>query len=556
MAAAGPGRLVRALAEIPGLARIRYTTSHPRDMGDDLIAAHRDMPALMPFLHLPVQSGSDRMLAAMNRRHTADDYRRLVDRLRDARPDLALSSDFIVGHPGETDADHAATHGPGARVGFAQAFSLQILAPARHPGRRRAGPGAGGGEGRPAAGTAGAAARQPGRVQRRQRRAGRCPCWSPGPAAARASSAAARPPCSRCIFSASHLIGRKCRCRSRRHPHIPFRNALQQELAPLDTNRSGPRRDHAARPPRPAVTMQFDDNALLPLLLGDHDRHLVRLEQGLGVRLACRGNRVSISGDPARVEAAQAALGGLWQRLERRRGRRQRRRGRRHPHEHARPPSPTRACRCPTCRPSAPGAARSGRARPARRRIWTCWPARDGVRHRPGRHRQDLPRRGPGGGHAAAGRVERIVLSRPAVEAGRAARLPARRHEGEGRPVPAPPVRRAGRHDARRPGDPAHRHRGDRGRAARLHARPHPGPRLRHPGRGAEHHAGADEDVPHPHGRGHPHGRSPATSARSTCRRAPARACATRWTRWRACRGSASIASTCATWCAIRWLRV
>ena len=118
-------RLVAALAEVPGLHRIRYTTSHPRDMGDDLIAAHRDIPALMPFLHLPVQSGADRVLAAMNRRHTADDYLRLVDRLRAARPDLALSSDFIVGHPGETDADFAATLALVRQVGFAQAFSFK-----------------------------------------------------------------------------------------------------------------------------------------------------------------------------------------------------------------------------------------------------------------------------------------------------------------------------------------------------------------------------------------------------------------------------------------------
>ena len=121
----GLGRLVRALADIPGLARLRYTTPHPRDMDADLIAAHAEVPALMPFLHLPVQSGSDRMLAAMNRRHTADDYRRLVDRLRAARPELALSSDFIVGHPGETAADHAATLALVAAVGFAQAFSFK-----------------------------------------------------------------------------------------------------------------------------------------------------------------------------------------------------------------------------------------------------------------------------------------------------------------------------------------------------------------------------------------------------------------------------------------------
>ncbi len=119
------GRLARALADIPGLALIRYTTSHPRDMDDDLIAAHRDVPQLMPFLHLPVQSGSDRILAEMNRRHTAADYLRLVDRLRQARPDIALSSDFIVGHPGETEADFAATLDLVRAVGFAQAFSFK-----------------------------------------------------------------------------------------------------------------------------------------------------------------------------------------------------------------------------------------------------------------------------------------------------------------------------------------------------------------------------------------------------------------------------------------------
>jgi tRNA-2-methylthio-N6-dimethylallyladenosine synthase len=121
----GLARLLHALAEIPGLARLRYTTSHPRDMADDLVAAHRDLPVLMPFLHLPVQSGSDRVLAAMNRGHTADDYRRLVDRLRTARPDLALSSDFIVGHPGETAADFAATLRLIEEIGFASAFSFK-----------------------------------------------------------------------------------------------------------------------------------------------------------------------------------------------------------------------------------------------------------------------------------------------------------------------------------------------------------------------------------------------------------------------------------------------
>ncbi|MDA9975463.1 tRNA (N6-isopentenyl adenosine(37)-C2)-methylthiotransferase MiaB [Alphaproteobacteria bacterium] len=118
-------RLIRELAKISGLERIRYTTSHPRDMGDDLILAHRDVPQLMPFLHLPVQSGSDRILETMNRKHDVASYLRLVDRLREARPDLALSSDFIVGHPGESDADFAETINLVSRVGFVQAYSFK-----------------------------------------------------------------------------------------------------------------------------------------------------------------------------------------------------------------------------------------------------------------------------------------------------------------------------------------------------------------------------------------------------------------------------------------------
>ena len=118
-------RLLWALAEIDGLDRLRYTTSHPRDMSDDLIDAHGKCSSLMPFLHLPVQSGSDSVLQAMNRQHDADSYIRLIDRLRNARPDLALSSDFIVGFPGESDADFEATMMLVERVTFAQAFSFK-----------------------------------------------------------------------------------------------------------------------------------------------------------------------------------------------------------------------------------------------------------------------------------------------------------------------------------------------------------------------------------------------------------------------------------------------
>ncbi len=119
------GRLLHALAEVPGIARLRYTTSHPRDMDEALIAAHRDLPALMPYLHLPVQAGSDRILAAMNRRHTADEYRRVIDRVRTARPDVALTSDFIVGFPGETDAEFEDTMRLVEDMRFAGAFSFK-----------------------------------------------------------------------------------------------------------------------------------------------------------------------------------------------------------------------------------------------------------------------------------------------------------------------------------------------------------------------------------------------------------------------------------------------
>lgn len=124
----GLGRLIRRLADIEGLMRLRYTTSHPRDLDDQLIAAHADVPKLMPYLHLPVQSGSDRILEAMNRGHSAADYRHQVARLRAARPDLALSSDFIVGFPGETDRDFAETLALVTEIGFAQAYSFKFSA--------------------------------------------------------------------------------------------------------------------------------------------------------------------------------------------------------------------------------------------------------------------------------------------------------------------------------------------------------------------------------------------------------------------------------------------
>ena len=124
-AASSLADLLARAAEVPGIERLRYTTSHPRDMADDLIFAHRDLPQLMPYLHLPVQSGSDRVLEAMNRRHGRDLYLSVIERVRAARPDIAVSSDFIVGFPGETEEDFAATLDLVEQVGFAQAYSFK-----------------------------------------------------------------------------------------------------------------------------------------------------------------------------------------------------------------------------------------------------------------------------------------------------------------------------------------------------------------------------------------------------------------------------------------------
>ena len=119
------GRLLARIAEVPGIARLRYTTSHPWDMEASLVAAHRDLESLMPFLHLPVQSGSDRILATMNRRHSRADYLAVIARLRAARSDMAFSSDFIVGFPGESEADFRQTLSLVHEIGYAGAFSFK-----------------------------------------------------------------------------------------------------------------------------------------------------------------------------------------------------------------------------------------------------------------------------------------------------------------------------------------------------------------------------------------------------------------------------------------------
>ncbi len=130
----GLGALLHELAGINALRRLRYVTSHPRDMDDALIEAHRDLPELMPYLHLPVQAGSDKILKAMNRKHTADDYRRLIDKIRKARADIALSGDFIVGFPGETEQDFEDTMQIVRDVTYAQAFSFKYSTRPGTPG--------------------------------------------------------------------------------------------------------------------------------------------------------------------------------------------------------------------------------------------------------------------------------------------------------------------------------------------------------------------------------------------------------------------------------------
>ena len=130
----GLGELLYELAKIDDLKRLRYVTSHPRDMDDALIDAHRDLPILMPYLHLPVQAGSDKILKSMNRKHTADDYRRLINRIRSARSDIALSGDFIVGFPGETEQDFEETMQIVRDVTYAQAYSFKYSTRPGTPG--------------------------------------------------------------------------------------------------------------------------------------------------------------------------------------------------------------------------------------------------------------------------------------------------------------------------------------------------------------------------------------------------------------------------------------
>ena len=215
-------RLIRHLAALPGVERLRYTTSHPRDMSEDLVAAHADEPKLMPYLHLPFQAGADRILAAMNRKHTAAEYVRLVDRIRRARPDIALSTDIIVGFPGETEGEFQATLDLVAGVQFAQAYSFKY---SPRPARPRL-------DGRPGPDQVKTERlhRLQALLERQQARfnaacVGRTiPVCSSAPAGARASSSAARPISSRCTPKPrATFSGGSCRLKSPPPGPIVFR---------------------------------------------------------------------------------------------------------------------------------------------------------------------------------------------------------------------------------------------------------------------------------------------------------------------------------------------
>ena len=291
-------KLCEAIAEIEGIARIRYTTSHPRDMADDLIAAHRDNPKLMPYLHLPVQSGSDAVLEAMNRQHTGDDYRRLVDRIRAARPDIALTSDFIVGFPGESEADFEATLKLVRDIGYATAFSFKY---SRRPG------------------TPASTMRKQVPEDVKAARLAALQKLLAGPAISLSTiRRSARP-----LPVLFEKNGREHGQIMGRTPYLQPVHVSARGRPDRPSSRCGDHAPHRQQPARSArlnarrrdtTTLEFPDNKLLAALGGPHARHFARLEQKLNVGIDMRGNLVAIDGKER--ERAGAILRALYTRLE------------------------------------------------------------------------------------------------------------------------------------------------------------------------------------------------------------------------------------------------
>jgi hypothetical protein len=328
----GPGRAPVGTwpAAVPpcrnsGLDRLRYTTSHPRDMDDDLIAAHRDLDALMPYLHLPVQSGSDRILAAMNRRHTRADYLRLVDRIRAARPDIALAGRFHRRLPRRErrrfrrHAKHRrrrrATPRP-SRSSTARAPERQPPCPtSKFPSRSKtsACSAAGVDRGAPAGvhdvahrhGRRGSV-REAGQAPRPDRR----PLAVADPGSRRGAGSADRLDCPRPPYRRRNQQSCRRSCRSAVGGAAAGRHGVHRLTARHDF------REPAARDGRDHIVVAFDDNRLTQELFGEFDQNLAVIEQRLGVEAVARGNQVTIRGDAAALGQARLALDTLYHRLQ------------------------------------------------------------------------------------------------------------------------------------------------------------------------------------------------------------------------------------------------
>ena len=343
----GLAALIRAAAAVPGIARVRYTTSHPNDMSEDLIDAHRDIPELAPYLHLPVQSGSDAVLKSMNRRHRAADYLDIVARVRAARPDIALSSDFIVGYPGESDADFEATLALVRAVGFASAYAfkysprpgtpaaemsgqideatkarrlaeLQALIedaaaglqpgddrPARRGSVREARPARGPGHRTVAPYAVGV--RRRAQVAHRRARERRNP--------RRRASFAARTHCLDSVVN-RNFSGVRDDSEPGREP-TERANLKPQDMSPTRIAAAPPVINPTLRESKPAeIAIAFPDNAAASVVFGHYDQNIARIERSLGVSAYANGNQVVIKGPREASEQARRVFEMLYERVK------------------------------------------------------------------------------------------------------------------------------------------------------------------------------------------------------------------------------------------------
>ena len=501
-------------------------------MDDDLIAAHRDLPQLAPQLHLPVQSGSDRILEAMNRRHTRADYLRTIERLRDARPDLALTSDFIVGFPGETEGDFADTLRIVDEVGYAGAFSFKYSPRPGTPGATMRNQVAEDVKSERLARLQAAINRHAERLQRALPRAhlrcadgkARPPPW-PAHRPLAISPAGAGHGAVALIgtvvpVTITGTIGQQPVRRAREHAanrgRIPSRSISLaawslKALRNLPTdNGLAPAASEANDTATTQIVLTFDDNRRASTLFGQYGQNLALIERRLGVVADSRGNQVTIEGSRDGCERARRVLEGLYEQIKR-------------GHDLSQG-DVEGAIRLVIAQGSLfdfdPATSRSAfeeinlRKRPVRART----SGQDAYMRALKRHALVFGI-GPAGtgktwlavAHAVAlferKEVDRIVLSRPGGRGRRAARLPAGRHAREGRSLSAADLRRAVRPDGRAHRGARDAERRDRDRAARLHARPHALERRGHPRRGAEHDLDADEDVSDAPWRERPHDR-------------------------------------------------